>query len=52
MDNVNDLNARSAHGKQLFTSNGTFTVPAGVTTIYLKQSGGGGGGGGASAGYG
>ena len=48
------------HGKQMFTSSGTFTVPAGVTTVYLSMCGGGGsgsavtggaggGGGGASA---
>jgi hypothetical protein len=35
----------AAHGKQLFTSSGTFTVPAGVTTVWLTGSGGGGGGG-------
>lgn len=33
---------------QLFTSSGTFTVPSGVTTIYVSASGGGGGGGGGS----
>lgn len=31
---------------QTFTSNGNFTVPAGVTTIFVSGSGGGGGGGG------
>lgn len=36
--------ATSVHGKQKFTSNGTFTVPAGVTTIYVTAVGGGGGG--------
>lgn len=29
---------------QYFTSNGTFTVPAGVTTVYITAMGGGGGG--------
>ncbi|EFE7689690.1 phage tail protein, partial [Escherichia coli] len=31
---------------RFYTSNGTFTVPAGVTEILLEMSGGGGGGGG------
>jgi hypothetical protein len=31
---------------QLFTGNGTFTVPTGVTTVILTMCGGGGGGGG------
>jgi hypothetical protein len=30
---------------QLFTSDGNFTVPAGVTTVYITMVGGGGGGG-------
>jgi hypothetical protein len=34
------------HGLQKFTSNGSFTVPSGVTTIYVSGCGGGGGGGG------
>jgi hypothetical protein len=33
-------------GKQLFTASGTFTVPAGVTTVYARVVGGGSGGGG------
>lgn len=33
-------------GIQRFTANGSFTVPAGVTTIYVSGCGGGGGGGG------
>lgn len=37
--------ASSPHGKQLFTSSGTFTVPASVTTVWVSMSGGGGGGG-------
>ena len=32
------------HGTQTFTSNGTFTVPAGVTKILVTAFGGGGGG--------
>ena len=38
------------HGQQLFTSSGTFTVSAGVTTVYVSGCGGGGGGGGADEG--
>jgi hypothetical protein len=33
-------------GKQTFTANGNFTVPAGITTIYVSACAGGGGGGG------
>ena len=36
--------ADGAHGKQMFTSSGTFTVPAGVTAVYTTMVGGGGGG--------
>lgn len=39
------LNAK-ASGLQRFTASGSFTVPAGVTTVYLSGCGGGGGGGG------
>jgi hypothetical protein len=35
---------------QLFTSSGTFTVPAGVTKLYVAVIGGGGAGGGATSG--
>jgi hypothetical protein len=35
----------SVHGQQVFTANGTFTVPAGVTQVYVSMCGGGGGGG-------
>lgn len=38
----------SSGGKQIFTTNGTFVVPAGVTTVWVSMSGGGGGGGGSS----
>ena len=37
---------------QLFTANGNFTVPTGVTTLFVELVGGGGGGGGGSAGPG
>ena len=33
-------------GYQLFTTSGTFTVPTGVTSVYVTMCGGGGGGGG------
>jgi hypothetical protein len=38
------------HGKQRFTSGGTFTVPLGVTTVWVSGCGPGGGGGGGNAG--
>lgn len=37
----------SAGGQQIFTANGTFTVPAGVSRIFVSLVGGGGGGAGA-----
>lgn len=36
---------------QFFTANGTFTVPAGVTQVFVEMLGGGGGGGGGAANY-
>lgn len=39
-----------AHGTQTFTEDGTFTVPAGVTKIWVTACGGGAGGGGAISG--
>jgi|SRR5215471_913013 len=36
--------------KQIFTGNGTFTIPAGVTAVKVSVTGGGGGGGGSTAG--
>lgn len=39
------LDAAPAHGSQAFTSGGTFTVPTGVTLIFILCVGGGGGGG-------
>lgn len=38
---ISDFNGS---GKQLFTSSGTFTVPAGITKVWVSMSGGGGGG--------
>lgn len=37
--------APTAHGRQAFTSSGTFTVPAGVRSINIHCTGGGGAGG-------
>jgi len=37
---------------QLFTTSGTWTCPAGVTTVYITMCGGGGGGGGGLAAWG
>lgn len=37
------------HGKQVFTSSGSFTVPEGITTVYVSAAGGGGGGGASGA---
>lgn len=34
----------SAGGQQIFTANGTFTVPAGVSRVFVSLCGGGGGG--------
>lgn len=39
----------SIYGRQVFTSSGTFTVPAGVTTVEFEILGAGGGGGAVSA---
>ena len=44
-DGTIQTTAAIPHGKQKFTSSDTFTVPAGVTTVYVTGSGGGGGGG-------
>lgn len=38
-----------AFREQFFTSNGTFTIPAGITAVKVTVVGGGGGGGGANA---
>ncbi|HWR42780.1 beta strand repeat-containing protein [Sporomusa sp.] len=45
-------NIVSPSGKQLFTSSGTFTVPAGITTVWVTMCGGGGGGASGTAGGG
>ena len=49
---TNSLNAANIipHGKQVFTTSGTFVVPANVTTIWVSMCGGGGGGGGGTGG--
>lgn len=38
------LSFGAGSGQQIFTSSGTFTVPSGVTTVYVTGCGGGGGG--------
>ncbi|MDQ1343399.1 MAG: hypothetical protein QG650_118 [Patescibacteria group bacterium] len=46
VDNVDYLNGQVTslngqvvpHGQQMFTANGTFTVPAGVTTVYVSMA--------------
>lgn len=43
------LSVREAHGKQVFTTSGTWTAPEGVKTVWLTASGAGGGGGGIAA---
>lgn len=50
--NLHVWSTLETHGKQVFTSNGTFTVPAGVKTTWISGSGGGGGGGGDTGGGG
>lgn len=49
---INPAGGVTTRGVQTFTSNGNFTVPAGVSTIYVSgcAAGGGGGAGGSSAG--
>ncbi|EEO27889.2 hypothetical protein [Oxalobacter paraformigenes] len=42
---VNNRISALRHGMQLFTSSGIFTVPAGVTQVFVMCVGGGGGGG-------
>ncbi len=43
-DGTIQTTATANHGIQTFTSNGTFTVPAGVTTVWVTAVGGGGSG--------
>lgn len=43
-DGTIQTTATANHGLQTFTSNGTFTVPAGVTTVWVTAVGGGGSG--------
>ena len=39
--------ATNAHGSSTFSTSGTFTVPTGITAVWVTMTGGGGGGGGA-----
>lgn len=43
-DSTSQASARTGPGYQLFTSSGTFTVPAGISTVKVTCIGGGGGG--------
>jgi hypothetical protein len=45
LDSLPPAQAATPRGMQVFTSNGTFTVPAGVTALKVTAIGGGGGGG-------
>jgi hypothetical protein len=45
-----NVSSATAHGEALFTSGGSWTAPAGVTTVYPDACGGGGGGGYGSSG--
>ena len=49
---VTGLKNLGGMGMQLFTGSGTFTVPAGITTVYLTMIAGGGGGGSGDSGGG
>ncbi|MBP2657928.1 MAG: hypothetical protein H6Q69_960 [Firmicutes bacterium] len=40
-----ETSSSSSHGKTRFTSSGTFTVPSGISTVWVSMCGGGGGGG-------
>jgi hypothetical protein len=40
----NGDNFLSLKNRQIFTANGNFTVPVGITTVYVTAIGGGGGG--------
>lgn len=44
--------AALTHGSHFFTSSGTWTCPAGITTVFVTMVGGGGGGGGSMNNYG
>jgi hypothetical protein len=45
LGSVGQGGGNAARGQQIFTSNGTFTVPAGVSTVWVSMCGGGGSGG-------
>jgi len=47
-----DMTGTDLSKSELFADNGTFTVPAGVTKVYLTQVAGGGGGGGGNTNFG
>ena len=49
MFTASDINAQTT---VTYTANGTFTVPAGVTTVKVEAWGGGGAGGGTFTGFG
>ena len=36
--------ATNAHGSSTFSTSGTFTVPTGITAVWVTMTGGGGGG--------
>ena len=47
---TDQVTAAAAHGKKLFTASGTFTVPTGVTQVWVSLCGGGGNGGAGTSG--
>lgn len=49
-DLIDGLHASEISSGKIFTSSSTFTVPPGVTTVYVTMCGGGGGGGGGCVG--
>jgi len=51
-DATSQVSARTGPRAQVFTASGTFTVPAGITSVRVKVFGGGGGGLGATSGGG
>ena len=47
-DYVRSLSLNQSHGMQVFTADGTFTIPAGVTSVFAEGSGAGAGSGSAT----
>lgn len=45
LGSIGQGSGNAARGQQIFTSSGTFTVPAGVSTVWVSMCGGGGSGG-------